>query len=281
MATLAYAETAKVECSSNPGFKANTCDACYTETYKATETPTGWTSTLTDVTVPWDHAGGDLDEIIYDTDQKKPSIKSTLTVTTKPEKPDDLWENHETLIWKPYEDHKEFVIKKGESVGLYRIKEPGSITIQGKKPNDTVMFVTPLSVGGFNSQTNAETEAKIRNICILGSFAVEKKTAPVPTTPVTPPATDATPAPATPITSPEKTDTPSTDAVTPAPVTTEEALETAKKDEAPKELNSAGPEPVVAATSEQTKAKTGAGMWLIFILAFAIASGFHAWRKQK
>lgn len=281
IATMAYADTAKVECTSNPAFKENTCDACYTETYKATETPTGWTSTLTDVTIPWDHAGSDLDEIIYDTDQKKPTIKSTLTVTTKPQKPEDLWENHETLIWKPYDDHKEFVIKKWESVGLYRIKEPGSISIQGKKPNDTIMFVTPLSVGGFNSQTNVETEAKVRNICILGSFAVEKKAAPEPVKQNPVPTVDTTSTAPTSVTPPEKTEATTTEATTPAPVTTEEALETAKKAEEPKELNSAGPEPVIAATPEQTKAKTGAGMWLVFIVAFAIASGYHAWRKQK
>lgn len=282
IATMAYAETAKVECTSNPGFKANTCDACYTETYKATESTGGWTSTLTDVTVPWDHAGGELDEIIYDKDQKKPAIKSTLTVTTKPAKVEDLWENHETLIWKPYEDHKEFVIKKGESVGLYRIKEPGAITIQGKKPDDTIMLVTPLSVGSFNSQTNVETEPKTRNICILGSFSVEKKAAPVPPTPAPtaePPVTDTTATPA-PVVDKTPVETPKTD-TTPTPVTTEEALDTAKKDEEPKELNSAGPEPVIAATPEQTKAKTGAGVWILFLVAFAIASGYHAWKKQK
>lgn len=273
---MAYAETAKVECTSNPGFKANTCDACYTENYKATENAEGWLSTITDVTIPWDHAGGELDEIIYDKEQKKPTIKSTLKVTTTPEKPEDLWENHETLIWKPYEDHKEFVIKKDESVGLYRIKEPGGITVQGKKADDTIMLVTPLSVGSFNSQTNVETEAKMRNICILGSFTVEKKPAPV-----TPPAVDK-------VTPPEKlvekpAETPTTPAVeTPAPVTTEEALETVKKDEEVKEeLNSAGPEPVVAATPDQTKAEAGAGVWLIILIALALASGYHAWRKEK
>lgn len=269
---MAYAEAEKVECSSNPGFKTNTCDACYTETYKASETADGWVSTLTDVTIPWDHAGDELDEIIYDKEQKKPSIKTTLKVTTTPEKIEDLWENHETLIWKPYEDHKEFVIKKGESVGLYRIKEPGGITIQGNKPDDTIMFVTPLSVGSFNSQTNVETEPKTRNICIMGSFTVEKKVAPaVPTTPVE-----------TPVQKPETTPVTTPAVETPAPVTTEEALETVKQEEEIKEeLNAAGPEPVVAATTDQTKTEAGAWVWILIILALALGSAYHAWRKQK
>ena len=283
LAAFAYADTAKVECETNPGFKTNACDACYTETYTATENTNGWTSTLTDVTVPWDHAGGDLDEIIYDKGQQKPTIKSNLVVTTKPEKNDDLWENHETLIWKPYEDHKEFVIKKGESVGLYRIKTPGAITVQGKKADDTIMFVTPLSVGSFNSETNVETEPKIRNICILGSFAIQKKAvvpAPATTPAITTPTTDTTAAPApdtTTVTPPVSTP----DTTTPAPVTTEQALDTAKQDDAPKELNAAGPEPVVAATPEQTKAKTGPEVWIFLLMAFAMASGWHAWKKQK
>lgn len=144
--SVAHAEPAKVECSTNTTFGQNTCDVCYTETFHAKEAPAGWSSTITDVMIPWEHGTGDLDEIIYDTAQKLPEIKGTLTVTTKPTKPEDLWKNHETLIWKPFDDHKEYVLKKGEKVGLYRLAQDASLTVQGKKPEDTLLISTPLSV---------------------------------------------------------------------------------------------------------------------------------------
>ena len=112
LASMAYAEPQTADCKTNTNFSQNKCDVCYTDTYHAKEAPTGWSSTITDITIPWEHGAGDLDEIIYDTAQKVPTIQSTLTITTSPAKPEDLWKNHETLIWKPFDDHKEFVIKK-------------------------------------------------------------------------------------------------------------------------------------------------------------------------
>ena len=277
--TLIYAaepantvEPAKVECSSNKTFSTNTCDVCYTQTFHAKEAPTGWSSTINEVVIPWEHGEGDLDEIIYDTDQKLPTIKSTLTVTTNPTKPEDLWKNHETLIWKPFDDHKEYVIKKDEKVGLYRLAQDASLNIQGKKPDDTFLISTPLSVANFNADTNEETPVKVRNICVLGNFIVDKPEVVSPTTPAKVPETPKaeTPDPATPDVAPEASNT-------------EAAIEIANEEEAaPAELDAAGPEqPVVVAQPEQTKTKSGPEIWIALLLAFALASGYSAWKKQK
>lgn len=272
---FAHAEVTKVECSTNPEFAKNTCGACYTETFDAKESNGGWTSTITDFVIPWEHGTGDLDEIIYDTDQKLPEVKSSLTVTLKPTEPKDLWKNAETLIWKPFDDHKEFVIKKGEKVGLYRIAQDASITVQGKTPKDTVLFNTPLSVGNFNAETNEETEPKVRNICVLGSFMVKKGDT---TTPDVAPETGITPETVT--STPEETTTPPD--VAPEAVDTAAAIEGSMTEEVPKELNSAGPEqPVVVAKPEQTETKSGPEIWIFLALSIAFASGWHAWKKQQ
>ena len=266
--SVAHAEPAKVECSTNTTFGQNTCDVCYTETFHAKEAPAGWSSTITDVMIPWEHSTGDLDEIIYDTAQKLPEIKGTLTVTTKPTKPEDLWKNHETLIWKPFDDHKEYVLKKGEKVGLYRLAQDASLTVQGKKPEDTLLISTPLSVGNFNADTNEETAPKIRNICVLGKFAIDKPEAATPTQPAV-----ATPAPAT---------TPTTTPAIPTPtvIDTATAIEKSAEAEIPV-LNAAEPEPVIVAAPEETETKSGPEIWIFLVLAFILTSGWNAWRKQK
>lgn len=258
----AFAETKKVECSIDTAFETNKCEVCYEDTYAAKESPTGgWTSKLTEVVVPWEHNGGELDEIIYDSEQKKPEIKTSLTFTTQPETPEDLWENHETLIWKPFDDHKEFVIKAGEKVGLYRIAQDASINVSGTGAEDSIMFVTPLTVGSFNSATNEETEPKTRNICVRGKFEVEK---PEVNTGITPPAEEV----------PEEEE-----ALEEMlgeeleSVDTAEAIETAieAEEEVPEELNSAEPEPVVTATPEQSATQAGPEMWIFMILAMIFA----------
>lgn len=273
-AASAHAEQKKVECSTQPAFESNKCEVCYEDTYRAKETPTGgWSSALTEVVIPWEHATtGELDEIIYDTEQKRPEIKSTLTVTTKPEKPEDLWENHETLIWKPFDDHKEFVIKKGEKVGLYRIAQDASIAIEGKNATDSVMFITPLTVGNFNPETNEETEPKVRNICVRGTFIVDKPTVVESNTPPVP-------APEETVTPEEKPAVPEN--VEPEAVDTAEAIESTLEEEVPEELNAAEPEPVVTATPEQSETQAGPEIWIFLAFAFVFATGWNAWQKQR
>ena len=79
-----------------------------------------------------------------------------------------------------------------------------------------------------------------------------------------------------------KTETPKTPDVAPEAADTAAAIEKSKEEETtPKDLNSAGPEPVITATPDQTKAKTGPGIWILLLIAFAAASGYSAWRKQK
>jgi hypothetical protein len=139
----AFAEPESVECSTNPSFDTNSCEVCYTDSFEATETGEGFTSNITSVKIPWKHNGGELAEIIYDNEQKFPEIVSTIKVTSKPEKKEELWINHESLIWTPFADHKEVFIESGEEIGLYKLQDKAGITVTGKKADDTIMFVTP------------------------------------------------------------------------------------------------------------------------------------------
>lgn len=272
-----FAEPKSVECSTSPDFGTNTCEVCYTDDFDANETSTGWTSNITNVKIPWKHNGGELDEIIYDNEQKLPEIKSTLTVTTKPTKPEDLWTNHESLIWTPFSDHKEVFIKDGDEIGLYKLQDKAGITVMGKKPEDTIMFVTPLVVRDFDSKTNEDSDPTTRNICVQGKFTV-KKIAPAVITP-TPVVTPTTPAP-----TPEP-------AVVENTVTTEEALntpaETVETNNSETNivtdpvLNSAGPEAQTVVTADQTKTQTGPMVWIALLLAFVFAGAWSAWKKQK
>lgn len=261
----AFAETQSVECTSDPTFAANTCQVCYTDTFDATETKDGWISNISSVEIPWKHNGGNLDEIIYSTEQKFPEIKTTLTFTTKPEKSEELWINGATLIWTPFSDHKEVFIKKGTSVGLYTLAENAEISVQGTKPDDTLMFVTPLVVRDFDAKTNEDSDPKTRNICVKGTFNIKKN---VETIPLATPVIDVLP---------EKEE----------PVTTETALETTDQPATDQPetdtpvLNAAEPEPETTVTAEQTETQAGPALWIILLLAFAFASAWNAWKKQR
>lgn len=268
----AFAEPVSVECSTNPSFGTNACDVCYTDSFDATETADGFTSNVTSVEIPWKHNGGELDEIIYDNEQKFPEIKSTIKVTTKPEKPEELWTNHESLIWTPFTDHKEVFITDGEEVGLYKLQDQAGITVTGKKADDTIMFVTPLVVRDFDSKTNEDSEPQNRNICVMGKFVV-KKTGTTTPGPVVAPT----------VTEPSFLDTLEE-------ITTADALENAAESldtettetttTTPDVLNAAAEtEPVI--TADQTAAETGPALWISLLLAFALASAWNAWKKQK
>lgn len=270
----AFAEPQSAECSSNPSFGTNSCEVCYTDTFDATETGEGWTSNITDVKIPWKHAGGDKAEIIYDNEQKFPEIKTTLKFSTKPEKPEELWTNHESLVWTPFSDHKEVFIKKDEEIGLYKLADKAGITVQGKKADDTILMLSPLVVRDFDMETNEDSDQKTRNICVLGKFTVKKNVVVAPVTPTTP----ATPTPATP------------DPIMTGPVeevSTETALnsapeeETTTTEEATGPLNAAEPEKETVITADQTKTQTGPVLWITLLLAFVFASAWNAWQKQK
>ncbi len=258
----AFAETQSVLCTSDPSFGANTCEVCYTDTFDATETKDGWISTLQSVKIPWKHNGGDLDEIIYSTEQKFPEIKTTLKFTTKPEKVEELWVNDPTLIWTPFSDHKEVFIKKGAEIGLYTLAENATLSVEGTKPDDSLLFVTPLVVRDFDAKTNEDSDPVTRNICVKGAFTIKKNTE---TIPLATPAIDLPPL---------KEET----------ITTETALETTQTTTEPEVtpvLNAAGPEPEQTATAEQTETQAGPALWILLLLAFAFASGWNAWKKQK
>lgn len=271
-----FAETQPTECTSHPSFDANKCQVCYTETFDAAETATGWTSNITTVTIPWEHDGGELDEIIYDNEQKFPEIKTSLAFTTNPVKPEELWMNHESLVWTPFTDHKEVFIKKGEEVGLYTLAEKAGITVQGKKADDTIMLVTPLVVRDFDPKTNEDSDANTRNICVLGKFVAKKNII----------VTDTAPAPKTDIPKTTEPETLSTaDAIEQAPATP--AVPAAATDTATPETTEVTPafnaaeEEKTVITAEQTTTPTGPAFWILLLLAFAFASGWNAWKKQK
>lgn len=167
LAVSAFAEPKVAECGSNPSFGTESCEVCYTDTFEANETPNGWISNITSVKIPWKHNEGDKAEIIYDNEQKSPTIKTTLKFSTKPEKAEELWQNHESLVWTPFSDHKEVFIKEGEEIGLYKLADKAGITVEGKKPEDTILFHAPLVVRDFDVETNEDSDAVTRNICVL------------------------------------------------------------------------------------------------------------------
>jgi len=272
LALSAFAEPQSAECSSNPSFGTNSCEVCYTDTFDATETPEGWISNITTVKIPWKHAGGAKAEIIYDNEQKLPELKTTLKFSTKPEKPEELWTNHESLVWTPFSDHKEVFIKKGEEIGLYKLADKAGITVQGKKADDTVLFHSPLVVRDFDIDTNEDSDSKTRNICVLGKFTVKKN---VVVAPVTPEPTTPTP---TPTEKPEETVSTETALETPEVTTPTEEVAT-PTEEVPA-LNSAAEEETVI-TAEQTKTQTGPVLWITLLLALVFASAWNAWQKQK
>lgn len=272
LALSAFAEPQSAECSSNPSFGTNSCEVCYTDTFDATETQSGWTSNITTVKIPWKHAGGDKAEIIYDNEQKFPEIKTALKFSTKPEKAEELWTNHESLVWTPFSDHKEVFIKKGEEIGLYTLADKAGITVQGTKADDTVLFHSPLVVRDFDIETNEDSDSKTRNICVLGKFTVKKN---VVVAPVTPEPNVQAPTP-----DPEEvidTET-ALDSAPEAPATTEETTTTTE--ETP-DLNAAEPEKEAVITADQTKTQTGPVLWITLLLAFVFASAWNAWQKQK
>lgn len=270
-----FAEPESVECSTNPSFGSNSCEVCYTETFDATETPDGFTSNITSIKIPWKHNGGELDEIIYDNEQKFPEIQSTIKVTSKPEKKEELWTNHESLIWTPFSDHKEVFIGEGEEVGLYKLQDKAGITVTGKKADDTIMFVTPLIVRDFDAKTNEDSDPTTRNICVMGKFATKKTTSPAPV-PVWPVA---------PTIEPPLLDTLETITTSDALDNAAEALETETETEATVEtdpvLNAAGTENETVISANQTATETGPALWIALLLAFALASAWNAWKKQQ
>ncbi|MBP6921675.1 hypothetical protein KBB89_03990 [Candidatus Gracilibacteria bacterium] len=277
----AFAEPASVECSTNPSFGTNSCEVCYTDSFNATATPEGFTSNITSVKIPWKHNGGELDEIIYDNEQKFPEIKSSIKVTTKPEKPEELWTSHESLIWTPFSDHKEVFIKDGEEIGLYKLQDKAGITVTGKKADDTIMFVTPLVVRDFDAKTNEDSDPTTRNICVMGKFTMKTGATPAPTT--------TGPIPAGPIavpTEPSLLDTLETITTSDALDNAAETLDTETTEEdvdinVEPAFNAAGPEATETITSDQTATETGPALWVALLLAFAIASGWNAWKKQQ
>jgi hypothetical protein len=272
---ITFAEPELTECSSNKIFDTNTCEVCYTDTFEATETKDGWISNITDVKIPWKHAGGEKAEIIYDNEQKFPEIKTTLKYSTKPTKPQELWTNHESLVWTPFSDHKEVFIKKSEEIGLYTLANSAGITVNGSDIDSNLLFVTPLVVRDFDVATNEESASKTRNICVLWKFAI-KKDGVAPVSNELPPLLPLV----------DKEDT----------ILTETALENAPEESKTEEittqtgvsvdenipaLNAASEEDKTVITAEQTKAETGPVTWIALLLAFVLSSAWSAWKKQK
>ena len=50
-----FAVPESVECSTSPTFEGNSCEVCYTDTFDAKETESGWTSNITNIKIPWKH----------------------------------------------------------------------------------------------------------------------------------------------------------------------------------------------------------------------------------
>jgi len=106
----AFAATAKVECTTNPLFAANDCNVCYTEKYTPQKTASGWTAELSTVKIPWEHGGGELGEVILESEQTPPEIISAAGVTVAPVEAINIWEFDTDIVWYPVGSDNEYFI---------------------------------------------------------------------------------------------------------------------------------------------------------------------------
>lgn len=250
----AFAEPVTADCTKDPIFVANACNVCYTDVQKPTKTSTGWTSELTSAVIPWEHSGIDLQEVIAESTQKLPEIIPSTGVKVTPTTPDQIWEFSTDVVWYEVGSDREFFIEKGDKIGLYTLKSGVKLSMSGKWGKDSVLFKTPLVYEEYNKDLNQSDSGKSRNICVLNTFYTggSPTVAPAPVTP-----------------KPEVT-VPKPEVTTPKPTVPV--------------LNAAGPEEtevVPKMTPDQTKTKSGPGVWIFLLLAFMFSSAWTAWKKQK
>lgn len=248
----AFAEPITTECTKDPLFAANSCNVCYTDAHQPTKTSTGWTAELTDVVIPWEHSGIELQEVIAESAQKLPEMIASADVKITPTAPEQTWEFDTDVVWYAVGSDREFFIEKGDKIGLYTLKAGVKLNISGKGAKDSVLMKTPLVYEEYNKDLNQSDSGKSRNICVLHTFSTGS-TVTITTTKenTTPPPTTAAP----------------------------------KKEEVVPPLDAAGPEVTVEETPEitpeQTEAKTGPEVWIFLLLAFMFSSAWTAWKKQK
>jgi hypothetical protein len=108
----AFAAPEKTECSTDPLFAANVCNVCYTDVHTPTKTSTGWTAELSDVVIPWDHSGIELQEVITESGQKLPEMITSADVKVTPDEAEKIWEFGTDLVWYEVGADREFFIEK-------------------------------------------------------------------------------------------------------------------------------------------------------------------------
>lgn len=79
-----FAEPVKTECTKDPLFATNECNVCYTDKFDGTKADVGWTTEITDLKIPWEHGGGDLGEVILESEQSFPELTGSTGVTYSP-----------------------------------------------------------------------------------------------------------------------------------------------------------------------------------------------------
>jgi len=245
-----FAAPVITECTKNPLFAANGCNVCYTEAQTPTKNPTGWMAELSDIVIPWDHSGIDLQEVISESAQKLPEmITTSADIKVTPIEAAKIWEFDTDIIWYEVGSDREFFIEKGDKVGLYRLKAGVKLNVSGKWTKDTLLIKTPLLYEEYDKDLNQSANGKNRNICVLHTFNTVATTNPV----VTPP----------PVVEPVK------DEVVPI-LPPLDAAGPAQEEETTPEI-----------TPEQTETKAGPEMWIFLLLAFVVSSAWTAWKKQK
>lgn len=246
----AFAVPAKVECTTNPLFAANTCEACYTEKFETTKTASWWTAELSTVKIPWEHGGGDLGEVILESAQDLPEIIPSADVIVTPVDPLQIWEFDTDIVWYEVGSDNEYYIEKWIKNNLYTLKTGVKLNVAGKWANDTALIKTNLAYEDYDVTMNESAMGKSRIICVLGDFSTgASATVTPPASPVIPPVVITPPV------------TPPADDLAP--------------------LDSAGPEEDVVITPEQTEPKSGPEFWIFLLLAFAFSGAWTAWKKQK
>lgn len=242
-----FAEPIKADCTKDPLFVANACNVCYTETRTPTKTSAGWTSEVSDIVIPWEHSGIELQEVISESAQKLPEMIASTDVKFTPTEPSQIWEFDTDVVWYEVGSDREFFIDKGDKIGLYTLKAGVKLNLSSTGTKDTVLFKTPLVYEEYNKDLNQSDSGKSRNICVLNTFS---------TGAVTPPVSQVT---LPPVTVAPKVTTPILNAASPE-VTEEETPEI---------------------TPEQTETQAGPEVWIFLLLAFIFSSAWTAWKKQK
>lgn len=171
-----HADQKSVECDLHEDFVKNDCSVCYTREYSAVESAGWWTSEIKDIEIPWKHSGGNLSDLVYEDEQTKPEIRTTLKYQLNPSTTVDAWTFHNDVIWVPLQK-KELFIDAGDEINFYTLNQGVSITVKGDNFDNWMLFYSPMQVRDFDQDKSEESPPRANNVCVRAEFSPVKKDA--------------------------------------------------------------------------------------------------------